>query len=190
MKNNKKQGYIIIILFLICSFPLRVLAAPPQKEICPAPESHEDRDAAVRAACKYFNMIPSSWGLHSAFGSKGEVITCLHFGCRESMLPAPVQISPANRANFDHFPRTTTLKWRAVHNASSYTVEIDCYHCCLANKWCADVGKVWKVVKDLTTTSYTFDFVGKQSGRWRVWAVGADGTQGSKSDWWEFVYTK
>ncbi|MBW2039980.1 MAG: hypothetical protein JRI46_10405 [Deltaproteobacteria bacterium] len=105
-------------------------------------------------------------------------------------LSAPRQISPANGAVFTHFPRTTTLRWSAVPGAASYTVEIDCYNCCQANKWCTDVGRTWKVVTNLTTTSYTFDFVGAQPGRWRVWAVGAGGQKGPKTGWWEFRYTR
>ncbi len=109
---------------------------------------------------------------------------------RADRLSAPRQISPADGAVFTHFPRTTTLKWRAVPGAASYTVEIDCYHCCESNKWCTDVGRTWKVATDLTTTSYTFKFVGAQPGRWRVWAVGADGRKSPKTGWWGFRYTR
>jgi hypothetical protein len=105
-------------------------------------------------------------------------------------LSTPKQLSPANGAVFSHYPRKTTLKWSAVSGAASYTVEIDCYHCCEANKWCTDVGETWKLVPNLNTTSYTFDFVGAQPGRWRVWAVDASGNESPKSGWWEFEYTK
>lgn len=107
-----------------------------------------------------------------------------------ALLPAPVHVSPANGTPFSHFPRRTTLAWRPVPGARSYTVEIDCYHCCQANKWCNDVGRVWKEVPALDATSYTFDFVGAQPGRWRVWAVDATGRPGTKSQWWDFRYTR
>jgi len=106
-----------------------------------------------------------------------------------STLEVPQQVSPADGSVFNNYPRTTTLEWTSVSNAASYTVELDCYHCCEANKWCSDVGKTWIIVPNLQTTSYTFQFVGAQPGRWRVWAVDASGREGAKSPWREFRYT-
>jgi hypothetical protein len=37
---------------------------------------------------------------------------------------------------------------------------------------------------------YTFDFVGAQPGRWRVWALDKNGKPGQKSPWWTFHYTR
>ncbi|OPX79471.1 MAG: hypothetical protein A4E45_00627 [Methanosaeta sp. PtaB.Bin039] len=105
-------------------------------------------------------------------------------------LPAPVQVSPVSGSVSDKYPRTTTLRWKPVEGAASYTVEIDCYHCCQSGAWCTDVGDTWSVVPDITDTSYTFDFVGAQPGRWRVWAVSSSGAEGTKSGWWEFKYTR
>lgn len=105
-------------------------------------------------------------------------------------LPPPVQLGPANGTSFDRYPRTTTLTWRPLEGAASYTVEIDCYGCCQSGRWCTDVGKEWKVETGITSTRYVFDFVGAQPGRWRVWAMRANGQPGNKSDWWEFRYTK
>lgn len=105
-------------------------------------------------------------------------------------LPAPRQVSPANGTTFSHYPRRTTLAWNPVPGATSYTVEIDCYQCCQKNKWCSDVGRMWKVQPNLNATSYTFDFVGAQPGRWRVWAVGPGGQQSPKSGWWNFYYRR
>lgn len=185
---------IFISLFFICFFPLGAVAAPPEKDICPAPESQSDRRAAVKAACNYFNKDVKSWGLHSAFGPDGEVITCIHFSCEASSptakLKAPTLLSPAGGKKFSHYPRKTTLKWKPVSGAISYTVEMDCYNCCKSGKWCRDVGKKWKIEKGLTTTSYTFNFVGAQPGRWRVWAVDKFGKSGYASKWREFSYTK
>jgi hypothetical protein len=114
--------------------------------------------------------------------SKGRVVV--------RRLPAPSLVSPDNGTAFNHFPRRTTLAWRLVPGAKSYTVEVDCYQCCQTNKWCTDVGRKWKEAPGLTTTSYSFDFVGAQPGRWRVWAVDAQGRPGPKSAWWEFRYTR
>jgi hypothetical protein len=107
-----------------------------------------------------------------------------------ALLPAPVQLGPADGMSFDRYPRTTTLTWRPVAGAASYGVEIDCMGCCESGRWCADVGKQWKVEAAVTSTRYVFDFVGAQPGRWRVWAVGANGRGGERSGWWEFRYTK
>lgn len=95
-------------------------------------------------------------------------------------LAAPIQVSPPNGSVFSHYPRTTTLKWNPVPGATGYNLEVQYY------------GAGWEnyIMKtNLTTTFYTFDFVGAQPGRWRVWAVGAGGAAGRKSPWWEFKYT-
>jgi hypothetical protein len=107
-----------------------------------------------------------------------------------AVLAVPRQKSPTNGSVFSNFPRTTRLDWDPVPGAAKYVVEIDCFSCCTAGKWCTDVGKQWKVVPNLTATDYTFDFVGAQPGRWRVWAVSASGEEGPKSGWWEFKYTR
>jgi len=120
----------------------------------------------------------------------GTIIPGAIFGTAILRLSAPVQTSPTSGSVFDNYPRTTTLRWSPVSGAASYTVEIDCYHCCQSGKWCTDVGKTWKVVPGLTGTSYTFDYVGAQAGRWRVWAVDSSGVEGFKSVWWNFRYTR
>jgi len=103
-------------------------------------------------------------------------------------MSTPVQLSPKNESVYSNYPRTTTLEWSPVPGAVSYTVEVDCYHCCQDNKWCTDIGRTWMVIPDVTTTNYTFDFVGAQPGRWRVWAVNANGQASLKSQWWYFTY--
>lgn len=103
---------------------------------------------------------------------------------------APRLLSPENGAVFSHYPRTTTLRWTSVPVAASYTVEVDCYHCCATSRWCTDVGRTWRISPDIRSTSYTFDFVGAQPGRWRVWAVDAYGNRGNVSGWRTFEYTR
>jgi hypothetical protein len=107
-----------------------------------------------------------------------------------ALLPAPVQRGPSNGMSFNRYPRTTTLTWRPVSGAVSYGIEIDCMGCCQTGRWCADVGKRWKIQTGLTSARYVFDFVGAQPGRWRVWAIGQNGRGGKRSGWWEFRYTK
>jgi len=102
----------------------------------------------------------------------------------------PKLIYPKNNEKFSNFPRTVTLKWSSVPGARSYTVEIDCFHCCKENKWCRDVGKVFHIKKALRGNTYTFEFTGAQPGRWRVWAVDKYGREGFKSEWRYFEYLR
>lgn len=102
-------------------------------------------------------------------------------------LAAPTLLSPPPNAAFHEFPRTLNLKWSPVPGASSYGVEIDCYGCCASHDFCQDVGRPF-VIKNTTDTTYTFDFVGDQPGRWRVWAVALNGVPGPKSEWRVFTY--
>ena len=101
-------------------------------------------------------------------------------------LDTPRQISPAPGSVFNRFPRRTTLRWSPVNGAQSYCVEIDYYDF----NWLTEQGKTYLVITNLTATSYTFNFVGAQPGRWRVWAVGPGGQESPKSNWWEFKYTR
>ncbi len=112
---------------------------------------------------------------------------------RETVLQTPQQLKPPDGSVFDHYPRTTTLGWSAVPGDPSYLqygVEVDCFHCCESNAWCTDVGETW-MVERVGGTSYTFDYVGAQPGRWRVWAVDlSTGLESAKSGWWEFEYLR
>ena len=101
------------------------------------------------------------------------------------VLAAPKPIAPLDGAVFHHYPRQTVLQWEELANAVAYKVEIDF----LSETWRSESGKVWlsSAVQD---TYYAFKFVGAQPGRWRVWAVARDGSEGPKSDWQGFRYTK
>lgn len=101
-------------------------------------------------------------------------------------LPAPTQRSPGNGTRFGHYPRKTRLRWAPVQSAKSYTVEVQ--YCGRAG--CATTARPFKRQADLRSAEYTFDFVGAQPGRWRVWAVDGNGKAGLKSGWWEFRYTR
>ncbi|HEX5680244.1 MAG TPA: PASTA domain-containing protein [Desulfobacterales bacterium] len=110
-----------------------------------------------------------------------------------SVLPAPEQIWPEEGRIFDNFPRTTVVKWTPVSRAASYTVELDCLHCCESGTWCSELGRPWKVVRDIPAVAspgHKFEFAGAQTGRWRVWAVDENGREGAKSPWRTFRYTK
>lgn len=105
-------------------------------------------------------------------------------------LKAPRQIAPPDGSVFDHYPRTTVLQWSKIPGASSYVIEIDCYHCCEVDQWCTDIGQEWKITSDITSESFSTEFVGAQPGRWRVWAVDSNGVESPKSPWWVFRYTQ
>lgn len=105
-------------------------------------------------------------------------------------LAAPEPLAPAAGVVFGHFPRTTVVSWRAVPGAATYTVEVDCLHCCQSGRWCTDVGKTYIVAPGLHGTSYEFTFAGAQPGRWRVSAADAAGSRGRPSPWREFSYSK
>jgi Carboxypeptidase regulatory-like domain len=110
-----------------------------------------------------------------------------------SMLEAPLLLSPTNDSEFSHYPRITKLEWSAVPGAASYTVEVE---------FCASEGADKKECEapqplqyrsnppmaGIEGTSYEFVFIGAQPGRWRVWAVDAQGKAGAKSAWFKFIY--
>ncbi|HSE15702.1 MAG TPA: hypothetical protein VLB46_01535 [Pyrinomonadaceae bacterium] len=108
-------------------------------------------------------------------------------------LAAPVQLSPANDTVFDHYPRRTPLKWAPVEGAVSYTVEVDyCDGRYRTRPVCINP-KPLKIrtnpaTAGIVSTTYDFDFVGAQRGRWRVWALDIEGREGFKSPWRSFVY--
>ncbi len=97
-------------------------------------------------------------------------------------LVAPTQISPANGLSISHFPRTTTLVWSSVAGAAKYGVETQ-----------YDDAGTWKALSAGTATptnpTLTFDFIGAQKGRWRVWAIDSSNIDGPKTGWFEFTYT-
>jgi hypothetical protein len=108
-------------------------------------------------------------------------------------LPAPVQLSPANNAVFDHYPRMTRIEWSPVEGAVSYTVEVDYCDGGLKNRsGCVDPQplnlKNNSSMSGIVETSYRFDFIGANPGRWRVRAVDKEGREGFASPWRRFVY--
>lgn len=108
-------------------------------------------------------------------------------GTQVSQLLEPTMLAPAEGAVLDNYPRQTTLRWTAVPGAATYTVKVE--YCELSG--CQDsTARALKLATGLTSTSYTFEFVGAVPGRWRVWAVSADGHEGPKPRFREFRYTR
>ena len=118
----------------------------------------------------------------------------LVLGCATSPvsgLAVPDPLWPRAGSTFDHYPRSTELSWTAVPGASSYSIEVDCFHCCEIGKWCTQVGRRARIeASGIEATRYKFSWVGANLGRWRVWAVGRDGSAGEKSAWQDFLYTR
>ena len=99
---------------------------------------------------------------------------------------APVPVSPPAGATFNHFPRTTQVTWEPISGAVGYVVEWDYKS---GEKWWSEDHNS-QIAKLVTDTMFSFDFVGAQPGRWRVWAVLASGGTSAKSAWREFRYTR
>jgi len=104
-------------------------------------------------------------------------------------LEVPLSVSPVNGQSFSNYPRRTTLTWRPVANATAYVVAVDA---------CQDrvalPGSIWQCVVPKTAvqgTSYTFDFVGAQPGRWCVFSIDSSRNyaDSSPSPWSYFSYS-
>lgn len=104
-------------------------------------------------------------------------------------LEAPTQVLPNDNSTFSTYPRKLQVIWNPLPSAASYSVEVDFE--CADNVWCPlqSVGGSG-IASGLMGTTYTFEFVGAQRGRWRVWAIGSDGRQGLQSPWRVFTFTR
>lgn len=102
-------------------------------------------------------------------------------------LSEPVMLSPTEGAVLDNLPRHTTLRWAPVSGAATYTVKVES---CEASGCQDGTARPLKLATGLTSTSYTFEFVGALPGRWRVWAVSADGHEGPKPRFRDFRYAR
>jgi hypothetical protein len=115
----------------------------------------------------------------------------------EKRLPAPLQISPADNAVLDVFPRITKLEWAPVGGAVSYGVEVEaCVRpSSVAKERLPDdvecINPSPHLEKfGLADTTVEFMFRGAQPGRWRVWASDKDHRPGFKSPWQRFVHLR
>lgn len=106
-------------------------------------------------------------------------------------LPPPVQTAPDDGVELNYFPRKTKLEWQPVAGAAFYRVEIDyCDGRVRGRKKCFDPQPHHRERndRDIRDTSFEFNFVGAQPGRWRVWAIDEKGQEGFKSPWRIFFY--
>ncbi|HEX8138118.1 MAG TPA: carboxypeptidase-like regulatory domain-containing protein [Pyrinomonadaceae bacterium] len=110
-------------------------------------------------------------------------------------LEAPRQLLPLDGVELYEYPRVTRLEWTPVAGAVSYSVEVDfCRAVPATVKECQQPipfqGRNNPPPTGIKTTSYEFSFIGAQPGRWRVWAVDAEGRGGAKSPWSTFFYKR
>jgi hypothetical protein len=113
-----------------------------------------------------------------------------------SIRQAPLQVSPVDGSTFSNYPRTTTLQWQPLPGYNdyihriTYTIDIEYWlpsiDPSIPSKW-TTMETVSNL--DMQQSAFTFDFIGAQQGRWRVWAVDSRGIPGPKSSWWTFTYT-
>jgi thiol-disulfide isomerase/thioredoxin len=141
-------------------------------------EAIADCDAALRS------NPTATWAVQR----KNEARTLMSGGASAAPeLLAPRLLSPASRAIFSHFPRETTLLWAEIPGAVSYVVEWDYKG---SDTWASEQRGGPGVIMRSTQPTTTFNFIGAQDGRWRVWAMDAQGREGVRSEWREFTYTK
>jgi hypothetical protein len=104
-------------------------------------------------------------------------------------LPAPTLLSPPNGAQINDYPRNITLTWSAVPGARKYLVEI--MACSSTNpENCFSHPMLEKNTRESLKNSYSFEFIGMQPGKWRVFPMTADSQMGTPSEWWTFTCTK
>jgi tetratricopeptide (TPR) repeat protein len=102
-------------------------------------------------------------------------------------LAAPALTSPAAGTVFSNYPRDTTLVWAEIPGAASYVVEWDYKG---GDAWASEQRGTSGVLVRSAAARVSFQFVGAQAGRWRVWGVDAGGVEGAKSEWREFSYAR
>ncbi len=102
-------------------------------------------------------------------------------------LAAPNLISPPDGAVFDVYPRRTTVQWESSPGAVAYILEWDYSY---KGIWRAEAQNLPGSAFLVQATQFSFDFVGAQPGRWRVWPVNAAGQRGTPSRWWTFRYLR
>lgn len=110
-------------------------------------------------------------------------------GACPQLLAAPTLVSPPDGTQFDVFPRQTPVDWEPVPGATTYVLQTDYFGGCYPyGGWCSEAGWGEATYTAITETEYTFGFVSRGNGRWRVAAVDADGHLGPFSEWRTFEH--
>lgn len=139
------------------------------------------------------SYFPDNTGTHTVVVEGGE----LNLNGEET-LAAPQLLTPDDGAVMNHYPRKTTVKWEPVIGAVSYTVEIQ-YTGGIDSGGCEwyDLGEHLSYFPAagyvppvrISATSFSFDWLGANLGRWRVWAIDGSGKEGIKSEWRRFRFS-
>jgi hypothetical protein len=110
-------------------------------------------------------------------------------------IAAPVVTAPACGGVARWPTEPVTLSWAPLSGASTYTIELDCMNCgTRPDPWVSQSGTPWQVTPGLQSPTYRLDVAatvqreGGRAMRWRVWAVGREGVEGTKSDWCVTVF--
>ena len=104
------------------------------------------------------------------------------YNCIQRNLIKPIE--PSDGTSFSHFPRRIELKWESVKDASRYIVNIE-YQ--FQGKWNPTPFDDRFVT---TNNSQSIEFIGAQSGRWKVEAVDSDERTLGESPWWYFSFSR
>ncbi len=109
-------------------------------------------------------------------------------------ITTPMQLFPRDGSIFNNYPRITKLIWEDTSQQVTYSIEIQFKTQRVDNnlvptspEFFNDMVIVSKLISQ--TSEFYFEFVGKQEGRWRIWAVDSSGHESPKSPWWTFTYT-
>lgn len=102
-------------------------------------------------------------------------------------LPAPKLLLPLDGETFDRVPRRTTFSWEPSSGAVRYLLE---YDYSAGGRWQIESSNARRSVFVAEGTEYSFNFVGAQPGRWRIWPVSKRGKQGVPSEWRTFRYSR
>ena len=139
------------------------------------------------------SYYPDNRGTHTVIVEGGE----LNLRSEET-LPAPLLLTPDEGAVMNHYPRKTTVKWEPVIGAASYTVEIQYSDGSDSDvrEW-LDLGEHLRNFPAaryvppvrISNTSFSFEWIGANPGRWRVWAIDSAGKEGIKTEWRHFRYS-
>ncbi len=169
--------------------PVRSDGASPLRSTYHVADEHLAGGAVARISLRWSGARPRGVHENRLFGTLGvtyipdrpsvvEVVPNAGQAPQYQPGETPQLLSPRQGQEFDHFPRTLTLKWSPVAGASGYIVSV--WRRVTQTKWVP-----WKAFP-ANETELTFDFVGAQPGRWSVKAVYSNGSEGTVSEWREF----
>lgn len=108
--------------------------------------------------------------------------------------PTPKPFCPSNRILPYRYSSTSMLNWETIPGAITYTLELD--YSIPSLGWCSEKDRCKYTTISKITKNWHYPIIAKESnfsppiGRWRVWAVDANGKESPKSAWCELRYTQ